>query len=116
MPFKAPRICACGNRVAAGVMCRCQIEQQRERKARHDATRPSASQRGYDRNWQRERATYLKANPTCRRCPSPATVVDHIQPHKGNMALFWNRANWQPLCAHCHNQVKQAQEARERSP
>ena len=40
-------------------------------------------------------------------------LVDHIMPHKGNMALFWNRANWQPLCNHCHSQAKQAQEFRE---
>lgn len=110
MPFKAPRICACGTRVAGGVMCRCQIEQQRERKARSDAKRPTASQRGYDRNWAKERAIYLKFNPTCRRCNAPATVVDHIMPHKGNMALFWNKANWQPLCSHCHNSFKQSQE------
>ncbi|WP_425373960.1 hypothetical protein [Phyllobacterium bourgognense] len=24
--------------------------------------------------------------------------------------MFWNRANWQPLCLPCHNSIKQRQE------
>jgi 5-methylcytosine-specific restriction protein A len=35
------------------------------------------------------------------------TVVDHIKPHKGDQALFWNRANWQTLCATHHSSDKQ---------
>ena len=34
---------------------------------------------------------------------SPATVVDHIEPHKGDEMLFWMRSsNWQSLCRLCH--------------
>jgi 5-methylcytosine-specific restriction protein A len=30
-------------------------------------------------------------------------VVDHVIPHKGDRALFWDEANnWQALCARCH--------------
>lgn len=36
--------------------------------------------------------------------PRPATVVDHKTPHKGDPVLFWDEANWQPLCAPHHNQ------------
>lgn len=32
-----------------------------------------------------------------------ATVLDHIVPHKGDYGLFWDKGNWQPLCATCHN-------------
>lgn len=39
-----------------------------------------------------------------------ATVVDHIQPHKGNSRLFWQQDNWQPLCAPCHDGPKRAAE------
>lgn len=39
-----------------------------------------------------------------------ATVVDHITPHKGDSALFWDKANWQSLCKRCHDSVKQAEE------
>jgi 5-methylcytosine-specific restriction protein A len=112
MPYRAPRICACGIKVAFGNRCACQIRKAAARKARHDRNRASASARGYDGAWRRARAEYLRANPTCRRCGAPATVVDHIEPHKGNRALFWNRANWQPLCDHCHNRAKQAEEKR----
>jgi 5-methylcytosine-specific restriction endonuclease McrA len=34
-------------------------------------------------------------------------VVDHVEPHDGDMAKFWNRAMWQPACAHHHDVVKQ---------
>ena len=25
-------------------------------------------------------------------------------PHRGDMKLFWDESNWQPLCESCHNQ------------
>jgi 5-methylcytosine-specific restriction protein A len=35
---------------------------------------------------------------------TPATVVDHIIPHRGDPVLFWDRkGNWQGLCAPHHN-------------
>ena len=34
-------------------------------------------------------------------------MVDHNQPHHGDMKLFWNRTNWQSLCKHCHDAHKQ---------
>jgi 5-methylcytosine-specific restriction endonuclease McrA len=85
----------------------------RERRARHDANRPSARQRGYDSRWQRERAAFLAVNRHCRRCGERATLVDHIRPHRGNWAVFWDRSNWQPLCTACHSRHKQAVEKRE---
>jgi 5-methylcytosine-specific restriction enzyme A len=31
-----------------------------------------------------------------------AQQVDHVQPHRGDLALFWDEAhNWQSLCAQC---------------
>ncbi|WP_323784771.1 HNH endonuclease signature motif containing protein [Thalassovita sp.] len=43
-------------------------------------------------------------------CGASATVVDHIKAHRGDERLFWDRTNWQPLCAPCHNRHKQRQE------
>ncbi|MEZ0212451.1 MAG: hypothetical protein ACAH27_05805 [Xanthobacteraceae bacterium] len=37
----------------------------------------------------------------------PATVVDHITPHKGDEDLFFRRANLQPLCKRHHDGDKQ---------
>jgi len=36
--------------------------------------------------------------------------VDHIKPHKGNLALFWDEANLQSLCKKCHDGEKQKQD------
>ena len=62
----------------------------------------------YSSRWQKARAGYLRSHPLCRDHEQrglyvPATVVDHITPHKGDMVLFWDSGNWQPLCAACHN-------------
>ncbi len=41
---------------------------------------------------------------------TPATVVDHITPHRGDQALFWDYDNWQSLCKQCHDADKQREE------
>ncbi|WP_328517511.1 HNH endonuclease signature motif containing protein [Devosia rhodophyticola] len=45
-------------------------------------------------------------------CGQLANTVDHIIPHKGEDRLFWDKANWQALCAHHHNSAKQREEHR----
>ncbi len=70
--------------------------------------RASAKERGYDSRWRAARSRFLKANPLCVRCKdngtiTPATVVDHIKPHRGDNILFWNEINWQSLCKKCHD-------------
>jgi 5-methylcytosine-specific restriction endonuclease McrA len=112
---KPPRICPCSNIVPHGELCACQQKAQHDRKARHDAKRLSARDRGYNHEWRKARLEYLAAHPHCRECSTHgitrlATVVDHIIPHRGDKRLFWHRANWQPLCAPCHNSIKQRQE------
>ena len=70
--------------------------------------RKTTAERGYGSRWQKARKTFLLSHPICadhekRGMVMPATVVDHIVPHKGDMSLFWDHGNWQPLCAACHN-------------
>lgn len=70
--------------------------------------RESAYKRGYDRRWQAARRRYLRTHPLCAECQrngtlTPATVVDHIIPHRGDERLFWDETNWQPLCKLCHD-------------
>jgi 5-methylcytosine-specific restriction endonuclease McrA len=36
-----------------------------------------------------------------------ASVVDHIIPHRGDDALFWDLSNWQALCKPHHDIDKQ---------
>jgi len=65
----------------------------------------------YGSKWDRLRLRFLDKNPLCIRCldlgrTEPATVVDHVVDHKGNLTLFWSQANWQALCKKCHDSWK----------
>jgi len=76
----------------------------------------SSTKRGYSYKWQQARAGYLLKHPLCVYCErqgrvTAATVVDHRVPHRGDMKLFWDSANWQPLCKPCHDGQKQREEA-----
>lgn len=53
--------------------------------------------------WRKLRAKHLSYHPFCVRCGSPAKIVDHINPHHGNMELFLNEDNLQSLCMSCHS-------------
>jgi 5-methylcytosine-specific restriction enzyme A len=114
MPFRGPRVCGCGKLIAAGIMCPCEHDRMLERKARHDANRPSACACGYDSKWSRESKAFLALpeNTHCAcGCGRAADMVDHIKPHRGDMKLFWDRKNWQPLASSpCHNSRKQSLE------
>ena len=100
MPWAPTKHCPHGHPPYTGNRCPICASTAR---ARADAVRPSASERGYSSKWRQAREGFLKANPTCAICNAPATVVDHIAPHKGNKQLFWDRSNWQQICAPCHN-------------
>ncbi|WP_257572548.1 HNH endonuclease [Janthinobacterium sp. UMAB-56] len=102
------------------------------------ASTESSTKRGYGYAWQKARVGHLRSHPFCVYClrdpvyaairsmaPSSAilrcaelglaapmaSVVDHIEPHRGDQALFWNKANWQSLCATHHSADKQREEA-----
>lgn len=69
----------------------------------------------YGSQWQKIRAMVLRAQPLCVTCEAEgqltvATVVDHIQDHKGDTALFYDRENLQSLCKR-HHDIKTAQTA-----
>ena len=77
--------------------------------------RKSSYERGYTHKWRAARLRFLRDHPICSYCYAKgyvkeATVVDHIVPHRGDTALFWDRSNWQALCKHCHDSVKQREE------
>lgn len=75
----------------------------------------TAAQRGYTYRWQKARRLFLLEHPLCRFCQregrlKPATIVDHITPHRGDEELFWDESNWQALCKPCHDAIKQRME------
>lgn len=79
--------------------------------------RPNSAQRGYDADWKREREAYLLAHPwcMCESCrgskrPRRSEVVDHIIPHRGDQALFWDRSNWQAMAKRCHDRKTAGQD------
>jgi 5-methylcytosine-specific restriction protein A len=63
-----------------------------------------------NRRFRRARHSYLVRHPVCNMCKrEAATILDHVVPHRGVPALFWDQSNWQGLCVHCHG-VKTARE------
>ncbi|WP_278244315.1 HNH endonuclease [Caldisalinibacter kiritimatiensis] len=59
----------------------------------------------------------LVKQPLCVECEkngelTPATVVDHIVPHHGDEALFWNEDNLQSLCKLCHDRKTAKEDGR----
>ncbi|CAN7738980.1 HNH endonuclease signature motif containing protein [Duganella sp. LjRoot269] len=96
----------------------------------------SSTARGYGYKWQQARAGYLVLHPFCAYCLREvgisydqdavtiglqctragiglpyAQVVDHVEPHRGDMKLFWDSTNWQSLCSTHHSRDKQREEA-----
>lgn len=69
-----------------------------------------------DKRWRARRAHQLKIEPLCRYCSAEgrttaATVVDHVEPHRGDVNKFLLGAV-QSLCEPCHNKRKQQIERR----
>jgi 5-methylcytosine-specific restriction endonuclease McrA len=86
-----------------------------------DQRRGSAKERGYDGRWAKARASHLARSPLCRYCEvgafgakrvTAATIVDHLYPHRGDRALFWQTRFWVSACGDCHAGPKQAVEHR----
>lgn len=75
--------------------------------------RGTAHSRGYTGQWAKARLGYLAKHPLCcchlaNGKTVAASVVDHIVPHSGDMVLFWDSSNWQPLCKWCHDTIKKS--------
>lgn len=107
MPYKPKKPCAtvgCPGLTHERYCSKCKIMMNQK----ENYSRGTAFQRGYDSRWRKARRIYLAKNPLCVKCMeteklTPAAVVDHIIPHKGNPELFWDTDNWQSLCTLHHN-------------
>ena len=91
-----------------------ELEQRRLDNSRsYEQGRGTSTERGYNWQWRKERAVYLKANPLCVHCKAkgivkPATELDHIIPHRGDKQLFDDKDNRQGLCKPCHSKKTRA--------
>ena len=103
---KPARICACRFRIKAGDLCPC----EKQRKAKADASRPSAAARGYDAAWRKLRDEHLKRQPNCVACGKPGDTVDHIKRVRDFPELRLDPRNLQTVCASCHSSTVQRQE------
>lgn len=83
-------------------------DRHKREQQRPEENRANSNERGYTYRWQKARMGYLAKQPLCVMClangvTEPATQVDHIVPHRGDQEKFWDRSNWQGLCASCHS-------------
>jgi 5-methylcytosine-specific restriction protein A len=110
-PCSAP---ACPALVRGARYCEAHASLAKKPKRDHDQRRGNSAQRGYGHKWRKVRLAFLQSNPLCVRCQSEgrvkaATDVDHIVPHRGDQAMFWDVSNYQALC-HSHHSEKTATE------
>lgn len=110
MPEAPPRYSPFKRLREAGLIKRTAAKERDER-------RGSARERGYGTRWDKTSLGFRERHPLCCCCMAngvvkAATVVDHVVPHRGDMALFWDRSNWQGLCTGCHNVIKRTLELR----
>jgi hypothetical protein len=66
------------------------------------------------RRWRRIREQHLGMHPLCVFCErlslvTVATIVDHVEPHRGDMERFWHGER-QSLCKPCHDSTKKKME------
>ena len=64
----------------------------------------------------RIRRHQLLEHPLCRYCAergivTPATICDHVEPHRGDVNKFW-LGRFQSLCKSCHDSTKRFVETR----
>ena len=105
MPYKPKSPCrypGCPNLCDRGCYCKEHMQFSSDR------MRGGAEERGYNAAWRKARGQYLRQHPLCVECQregrlTPATVVDHIIPHRGDRKLFWDTGNWQGLCKYHHD-------------
>ncbi|MBN9347561.1 MAG: HNH endonuclease [Devosia sp.] len=109
MPSRAPSVCTHCGEPHTGI-CAKRAAAIAARKARADRRRPSSSERGYDAAWEKLRADYLAAYPSCARCGQKAHLVDHKITIAKAPERRLDPSNLQSLCTPCHSSWKQAQD------
>jgi hypothetical protein len=67
--------------------------------------------------WRRIRRAQLRVEPLCAICSlngtaTTATIVDHVEPHRGDWNAFIG-GRLQSLCAPCHDSAKKLHDRRQ---
>ena len=112
MPLAPKRPCPvprCPHLVPCPVHGQAQVEARRARSAEADARRPTARQRGYDMEWFKVRARFLRQHARCV-CGAPATQVHHVVRLRDGGRH--EPSNLRALCASCHSRLTWREDAR----
>lgn len=87
------------------------VTHTRERKQASNRRRGTASQRGYNKRWERTRRAYLGQYPMCEcGCGRIATVVHHLDGQGPNGPRGHDPTNLQALAKVCHDRVTAQQQ------
>ena len=100
-----------------GPMSRQEAERIRdaERRARENSLRPLYA----TKRWRELRLVILERSGwMCQGCDAPhlligrhpapdSPVIDHIEPHRGDLSRFWDEGNLQAVCKAYHDSTKQ---------
>jgi len=119
MPNRTSKPCpkcgkAIGYKAKACASCLPAVEMDRKRQYRnYNATErdPIVVKWLNSKQYRTMRLHFIRTNPMCRMCSdkgisTPSVILDHITPHNGDAALFWDTSNWQPLCVTCHGEKR----------
>lgn len=98
-----------------------QVQQSAKAEREYDQrrARESETRRLYwTARWRKIAKAQLDEHPLCLMCEAldavtPATVCDHVTPHRGDVDLFWS-GPFQSLCKAHHDGAKQAEERQAR--
>ncbi|WP_410498137.1 HNH endonuclease [Chitinibacter sp. S2-10] len=103
----------CGRLVQSG---KCDVHRRATiRQYESQPVRKAAKSLYATKRWQDLRVLMLRANPLCVECRkegrlTAAAHVDHIRPHRGDEALFFDERNLQGLCKPCHSRKTAAED------
>jgi len=103
MPNAALKACAYPGCIQLVQHGHCDVHRSTE----HDYHNPEHQRLYNSRRWKARRARQLAREPWCAECLRvniyvPATDVDHIIPHRGDVHIFFS-GSLQSLCRACHS-------------
>ena len=101
------RVCATPGCPTLTDSTRCEPCRRGKRRV-EDRRRPNSRKRGYDKQWERTRAAFLRAHPTCQDrngCILKATDVHHLDGQGPNGPRGHDWDNLRALCHPHHSRV-----------
>lgn len=69
------------------------------------------------KKWENTSIAWRKKHPLCAVCEkegrvTPASEVDHVEPHRGDSVKFFDNNNIQSICRECHQEKTRKERGR----